>query len=431
MGKPRVGGQDERAMDALPRAEIEIVSLVLLAFVCGAGIAYVLIRRVSERATTARAAALLPAELTIPIRSLLPAEMPVVDGLRLSASYVPGAEHAAGGDFYDAFFLDDDTLALAIGDASGHGASAVASMNVVRQAIRNALIDGARPSDALRRANRALLRGDAPAVVTALVGIIDPATLAFRYACAGHAPPLLATGDGEFGALPGAGTSIPLGAVPHHVTTEHTATLPVDGLLALYTDGCVEAGDDRESGTRSFGEAVSEARVLKPNKPAVAIDRAIFGDRERSDDAAILTIAPEPTLAHVDVRLPAESSSAPLARGALRRFFAGTPLDERRTYDALLAAGEAVSNAIEHAYERRPNQSFTIHARYEGDACIVFVEDSGAWRQGDDEPSGRGVTMMRRLSDDCQIERGARGTRVVLRFSLIPSIADVALRAVP
>ena len=167
--------------------------------------------------------------------------------------------------------------------------------------------------------------------------------------------------------------------------------------------------------------------MVGPTKPAKAIDRAIFGDRERTDDATILTVVPEPSLEHLDVRLPAESASAPLARSALRRFFASTQLDERRTYDALVAVGEAVSNAIEHAYEGRPHQTFSLRARYEGVACIVIVEDGGSWRQGDGEPHGRGVSMMRRLSDECAIDRRGGGTSVMLRFALAPRLADAAL----
>jgi anti-sigma regulatory factor (Ser/Thr protein kinase) len=414
-------------MEPLPWAEI--IALALLAFVSGAACVFFLMRR-QPAAAPVRPPMMRPAaRRSIPLQMLLPSEMPVVDGLRLSASYVPGGDGGGGGDFYDAFFLDDDTIAVAIGDAAGGGNAAVASMNAVRHAIRSAFIDGARPSEVLRRANRALLRSDAPGVVTAIVGVLDPATLLFRYAGAGHATPLLALADGTFGALPGAGSGIPLGAIPHHVAGEHYVTLPVDGLLALYTDGCVGQAGDPETGTRVLGEALAHALVLKPNRPATVIDRAIFGERERSDDAAILTIVAEPTLAHVDTKLAADPASAALARGALRRFFAGTAFDERRIYDALVATGEAVSNVIEHAYGARPNQWFSLRAFHEGDDCVVVVEDGGTWQQDDLEPRGRGVAMMRTLSDACTIERGSRGTSVMLRFALVPSIADVALRA--
>jgi anti-sigma regulatory factor (Ser/Thr protein kinase) len=361
--------------------------------------------------------------------ALLPSLPPVVDGLRISWSYVPASgPEAGGGDFYDAFFLDDGGVAVVIGDAAGQGLTSIVTMNTVRQAIRGALIDGARPADALRRANRVLLRSENPGIVTAIVGIIDPATLQFRYAAAGHPPPLLAGADETCAPLPEEGSGIALGVVPHHVTSEHVVSIPVDGMLALYTDGCVTAGHDGASGTQLLADALVQARTLAPSKPAIAIDRAIFGQRERADDATIITIAPEPLLAHLDVRLPAELTSAALARTALRRFLATTPLGERRSFDAVVAAGEAVANAIEHAYDRRPNQTFVLRARWEDEACTILVEDAGAWNEVEPlSTRGRGIAMMRELCDTLDIDRTPHGTSVALEFHVAKNVADVSL----
>jgi len=374
----------------------------------------------------ATAPALAPqARPTVPLlqSALLPSLPPVVDGLRISWSYVAASDpDAGGGDFYDAFYLDDGSVAVVIGDADGAGLTSIVTMNVVRQAIRSALIDGARPADALRRANRVLLRSEHPGIVTAIVGIIDPATLQFRYAVAGHPPPLLATADETCAPLPEEGSGIALGVVPHHVTSEHTVSIPVDGVLALYTDGLAVAG------TQILAEALVEARLLAPSKPAIAIDRAIFGQRERPDDAAIITISPEPLLAHLDVRLPAELTSPALARTALRRFLATTPLGERRSFDAVVAAGEAVANAIEHAYDRRPNQTFVLRAVWEHETCTILVEDGGAWN--DIQPPmtrGRGIAMMRELCDTLEIDRTPNGTSVALGFQVAKNLADVSL----
>lgn len=358
--------------------------------------------------------------------ALLPAIPPIVDGLRVSWSSVPASRAENGsGDFYDAFFLDDGTLAVAIGDAEGGGLAAVLTMNVARQAIRSALIDGARPADALRRANRVLLRSEHPGIVTALVGVIDPATLQFRYAAAGHPAPLLASGDGTCAPLPGDGSGIALGVVPHHVTSENTVAVPVDGLLALYTDGFVTSDP---GGAQTLADALSETRALAPSKPAPTIDGAIFGHRRRDDAATIVTIAPEAQLAHLDVRLPAELSSAGLARTAVRRFLAATTLGERRSFDAVVATGEAVANAIEHAYDRRPNQTFVLRARQERHTCTIVVEDSGTWN--DIEPlatRGRGIAMMRELCDTLDIERTPAGTTVALMFQVASNVADASL----
>jgi anti-sigma regulatory factor (Ser/Thr protein kinase) len=407
------------------------VPALLILIVVAAGALLVTMRR--NGAAAAHAPSAGPPATPVLQGALLPSDPPVVDGLRVSWSYVPAsAPGAGGGDFYDAFFLDEGTLAVAIGDAAGHGLTAIVTMNTVRQAIRSALIDGARPADALRRANRVLLRSDHPGIVTALVGIIDPATLQFRYAAAGHPAPLLAAADGTCAPLPGEGSGIALGVVPHHVTSENTVVIPVDGLLALYTDGCVALEHDGMTGTELLAVALTEARTLAPSKPALTIDSAIFGRRERTDDATIITIAPETQLAHLDVRLPAELASAGLARTAVRRFLAATPLGERRSFDAVVATGEAVANAIEHAYDRRPNQTFILRARYEARVCTILVEDSGIWNEVEPLATrGRGIVMMRELCDTLDIERMAGGTTVALTFQLHSNaVADASLAAV-
>jgi anti-sigma regulatory factor (Ser/Thr protein kinase) len=368
-------------------------------------------------------------EIVVRLYETLMPTLPVVDGLRLSASFVPAdAADAAGGDFYDAFFLDDETLAVAVGEAKGSGIAATLAMECVRNALRSALLEGARPVDALRRANAMLLRSETRATATATVGILDPATLQFRYACAGHAPPLMATGDGACAPLPGTDSGSGLGIVDHHINAEQTVNLPVGSLVALYTDGCTMLAGGPNAARSMLSYALSDARLLEPVKPAPAIDGAIFGTLPRVDDTTILTISPESTLAHINLHLPAEAGSAALARVALRRFFAATPLDERRAYDALVAAGEAISNAIEHAYDRQPGHTFSVRTVNEDDACLVLIEDTGRWRQGSgDGTRGHGISLMKELSDVCDIDRRRGGTRVTLRFRYNPNLADASL----
>ncbi len=56
---------------------------------------------------------LAPARPAVPVLqgALLPSDPPIVDGLRISWSYVAATQPGTGGgDFYDAFFLDDGTV---------------------------------------------------------------------------------------------------------------------------------------------------------------------------------------------------------------------------------------------------------------------------------------------------------------------------------
>ena len=97
-------------------------------------------------------------------------------------------------------------------------------------------------------------------------------------------------------------------------------------------------------------------------------------------------------------------------------------------FDAVVAASEAVANAIEHAYDRRPNQTFVLRACYESEACTILVEDTGAWNDVESLTSrGRGIAMMRELCDTLKIDRTPAGTTVALGFQLAKNVADASL----
>jgi PAS domain S-box-containing protein len=70
-------------------------------------------------------------------RAVLPANLPVITGLRCDALYKPGSENAqVGGDWYDAVRLPDGRVLVAIGDVSGHGLDAAVIVGVIRQIVR-------------------------------------------------------------------------------------------------------------------------------------------------------------------------------------------------------------------------------------------------------------------------------------------------------
>jgi anti-sigma regulatory factor (Ser/Thr protein kinase) len=78
-----------------------------------------------------------------------------------------------------------------------------------------------------------------------------------------------------------------------------------------------------------------------------------------------------------------------------------------------LAASEACSNAIEHAYGGDPAGQVTLAADIRGTRLEIVVADGSAWK-----PSvagggrGQGLPMMRTFMDDVVLEPSARGTTV-------------------
>ena len=88
-------------------------------------------------------------------RAMLPAALPVIPGLELTATYRPAAVDArVGGDWYDVFELVRGKIALVIGDVVGRGVEAGALMAQVRTALRAYALEGHPPADVVDLLNR-------------------------------------------------------------------------------------------------------------------------------------------------------------------------------------------------------------------------------------------------------------------------------------
>ena len=112
--------------------------------------------------------------------------------------------------------------------------------------------------------------------------------------------------------------------------------------------------------------------------------------------------------------LPAEAPSVPFLRRRLRAVLDDAGLPPDQVHDLLLAVGEAVSNAIEHALNpTRPG--IDVIAEVAHGRVTVVVQDYGEWRPG---PSGRhrgrGLTMLSALADTTVTSPGC-GTTVTIR----------------
>ncbi len=115
-------------------------------------------------------------------------------------------------------------------------------------------------------------------------------------------------------------------------------------------------------------------------------------------------------------RLPSEPASVPLLRRRLRGVLEAE-VDPDRAYDLLLAAGEAVTNAIEHAQD--PTEPFVdVTVAVRGDRLEITVRDTGQWRER--VPSmdrGRGSTLMSAFAE-VRATPGPAGTTVVISSPL-------------
>jgi phosphoserine phosphatase RsbU/P len=222
-------------------------------------------------------------------RSLLAGERPVSPELDIDVFYRPavvGLE--VGGDWHDAFWLDERTVGLVVGDVVGRGIGAAATMGQLRSAIRALALTGLRPGPLLDALDRFASRHAVGRMTTVVYAELHLGTNELRYACAGHMPPVLGAPGGDVRFLDD-GRSLPLDAgVDRGPRAEATVTLEPGARIVLYTDGLVERR------TRPLGDGL--ARLLdeiraagEPLSPAELARR--MEDRSQPDDVCVLSAA--------------------------------------------------------------------------------------------------------------------------------------------
>jgi sigma-B regulation protein RsbU (phosphoserine phosphatase) len=147
---------------------------------------------------------------------------------------------SVGGDFYDAFALDERRACIAIGDVSGKGMPAALFMVRALTLLRIELIKSNDPGEAMCRFNRALCETNISHMFVSLVVVwVDTVERTAKYVNAGHLPLLHARGDGPFVALDGSRGLI-AGVLSDTVYTVATIELEPGDRLLLYTDGVTE-----------------------------------------------------------------------------------------------------------------------------------------------------------------------------------------------
>ena len=108
-------------------------------------------------------------------RVMRPEALPALPGYVFSVFSQSAGRGEIGGDWYDVFTIDDDLVAVIVGDVAGHGLVAASEMAQLRNVLRAYLTDGAGPADALERLDRYMLRNLPGSIATVVCAVIDTA----------------------------------------------------------------------------------------------------------------------------------------------------------------------------------------------------------------------------------------------------------------
>ncbi len=352
-------------------------------------------------------------------RSILPETLPAMEGVRVSAVYLPGSTAVdVGGDWFDILTLPDGRLGFVVGDVVGKGVQAAATMAQLRNGMRAITLDALTPAQTVTKLNLLLETYiDVPFATLAYIAL-DPATGEVTVSSAGHPPPLVVCPDARTVWLEGEG-GLPLGVDAGTPYGERTTTLEAGSTIVLYTDGLVERrGRSIDEGLADLARVASEA----PREPDAIVDALVeqlVGSQTRHDDVAVLAVQLDPVLlAPFALALPSEPASLPMLRTELERWLEDASIPSADARDILLATWEAGANAIEHAEAGR-GALVHVDAALSGDRVRIGVADHGRWKEPRPRHDrGLGLRLIESLMATVDVERSGDGTRVVMERPL-------------
>jgi sigma-B regulation protein RsbU (phosphoserine phosphatase) len=199
-----------------------------------------------------------------------------------------------GGDLFDFIRLPRGRMGLVVGDVSGKGVSAALLMANIQATLRARLPlepDLARLLDTLdREVDESTPSG---VYVTLFVGVLDTERRVLRYINAGHNPQFVLRPGGSLERLSSAG--LPLGLYPGQGYAESRLVLDDADLLFFYTDGMVEAENERGD---EFSSERLEALLVAEHQAGVdalleRVERAVRdfrGTADLFDDATMMAL---------------------------------------------------------------------------------------------------------------------------------------------
>lgn len=160
-----------------------------------------------------------------------------------------------GGDFYDFYITNSNTVAFLVADVSGKGIPAAMFMMKAKAIIKDLTESGLEPSEVFTKANEKLCENNGAGMfVTAWLGVLDISTGNLKFANAGHNPPLIKRLDKDFEYLKDRSGMVLAGMDGLKYRKNETTLLPGEKIY-LYTDGVTEAVNESE-------ELYGEKRLL-------------------------------------------------------------------------------------------------------------------------------------------------------------------------
>jgi len=235
--------------------------------------------------------------------SMVPDTFPCPTGglpVEVHAAMYPARE--VGGDFYDCFEADSQTLCIAVGDVAGKGMPAALFMARARSLLRAATLMLVRllgripgPDEVAKVVNEELCKNNPVCnFVTLFVGLLDTATGTLRYLNAGHVRPYVLPHDATPFQLE-CPADVPLGFDPDFTFRVGVLPLSVGDALVVVTDGVHDMtnADDKMFSDDATLACLSDATDRAAASLVGHLTDTVFAfgkGTEQTDDVTILAL---------------------------------------------------------------------------------------------------------------------------------------------
>lgn len=148
-----------------------------------------------------------------------------------------------GGDFYDFFFVDEDTFCITIGDVSGKGVPAALFMAMTKATVKDLVLRRLPVDEVMTEANINLCKNNEQGMfVTLFIAIINVKTGEFQWCDAGHNPTIIWKKNGSVELLTGKKGFVCAGLETAKYKMNESCIKKGD-IIYLYTDGITEANN--------------------------------------------------------------------------------------------------------------------------------------------------------------------------------------------
>jgi len=224
---------------------------------------------------------------------LMPSAAPSVPGVDIAFASRPA--NTVAGDYYDAFFRPNQRLLIVVADVVGKGVPAALLTATLQASLRTLAALPGSLAELVSRVNRYACEQSLQGrrFTTAFLAELETATGALTYVNAGHNWPVLRHRSGAIERLEAGG--LPLGIHSAAPYQSGSATLAAGDVLLIFTDGLVEAEDERahEYGEERMLPVVETLRNVTAHeaiKRIMASVDAFVGLTRQHDDITCLVL---------------------------------------------------------------------------------------------------------------------------------------------